>query len=393
VEVGVTFDETVDLSTLVPANFSLSSGTITGLTVVTNGWGTYQSAVLQTTGLAPGGSATLRIQNVGDLYGQKWTTPTNVNFSVGQVSWSETGTPIAPGQVVAVGTNGFDVLNGGREEWANYDEVTIASVPKTNDFDVQVQVVYAEPSSKWGRNGLIARNNLDVGESVGDLTNGVSTASAYAQTHVDPALDLADTGLWPASDPIQPANPGSNDSHEQNQRLTAGGVTSGWGNPTGVPLYPNVWLRLKRVGTNIFGFRSDDGVFWIAQGSTSLTDQTNVMFVGPEFSAELGNVWGGNFDVWGSPYDPVYDRLFVTQFRNFGDVPGAVATPSNLTFSSSSGELTIGWTVAGTLQQSAALGAGAAWSSVAGAPNTPSGGSVMVTLPKTGSMFYRLLEQ
>ena len=100
-----------------------------------------------------------------------------------RAGWADTGTPKRPGQVVPVGPDGFDVLNGGRQEWSSYDEATIAYVKKTNDFDVKVQLVYAEPGSQWTRVGLQARNNLNVGESPDDrnLTGAGSTASAYAQ--------------------------------------------------------------------------------------------------------------------------------------------------------------------------------------------------------------------
>ena len=55
-------------------------------------------------------------------------------------------------------------------------------VKKTNDFDVQVQVVYAEPGSEWTRVGLQARNNLNVGEDPADR-NVASGGPASASTH------------------------------------------------------------------------------------------------------------------------------------------------------------------------------------------------------------------
>src|SRR5262249_46034160 len=140
---------------------------------------------------------------------------------------------------------------------------------------------------------------------------------------------------WPQSDPVQPANNTPNNSHEQNQRLAKGGNSTSWGSGVGgTPVYPNVWLRLRRVGTNIFGARSDDGKTWTDQGSTTLTDQTNIMSVGVTLSEELQNIWGGSpgngFDVWGPTdtncvtgctFDATYDRLMVAQFRNFVDTP------------------------------------------------------------------------
>src|SRR5262249_329346 len=95
-----------------------------------------------------------------------------------------------------------------------------------------------------------------------------------------------------------------------------------------------VWLRLRRTGTNIFGMRSEDGMNWTAQGSVSLTDQTNIMSVGVSLSVETQNIWGGSpgngFDVWGPsdpacttgcPFDPTYVRLWLAPFRHFTDTP------------------------------------------------------------------------
>jgi hypothetical protein len=44
------------------------------------------------------------------------------------------------------------------------------------------------------------------------------------------------------------------------------------------------------------------------------------MFVGPFAAVETGNIWAtADHDVWAGPFDPKYDRLFVYQFRNFGN--------------------------------------------------------------------------
>ena len=390
VQVGVTFDEAINVSTLVAGNFSLNTGTISSLSVASNSFGTYFAAVLNTTGVTPGGSYVLTIKNVADLNAAAITS-TNVNFTVGQYAWSETGTPVAPGQVVPVGATGFDVLNGGRQEWSTYDEVTMAYMVKTNDFDVKVQVVYAEPGSQWSRVGMQARNGLDIGEPITDRTNGAvvvpgdglggSTASAYVQTHVNPAQTLASSGLWPTNDPIQPVNPTPNNSHEQNTRPTAGANTQGWGSASTAPTYPNAWLRLARVGTNIFGYRGTDGVTWTAQGSTSLLDQTNVMFVAVSLGVETGNIWPAGANIFG-PYNPTYDRLFLAQFRNFTDVVTGLG-PLTAT-ASGTASVTISWTGAGTLQKTGSL-APKAWADVSGVSGTS-----YTTSTTNGPAFFRL---
>jgi hypothetical protein len=362
VQVGFSFDEPILASTLVSANFSVL-GHASTFKLSTNSYNTYQGVVLDVTGLTAGNTYTARVQNVSDPYGNIMAQ-TDVPFVVGPVKWAETGVPKRPGQIIPVGDNGFDVLNGGRKEWDSYDEVTMAYVKKTNDFDVQVQVVFAEPGSQWTRVGLQARNSLDtdVGSASTNGT-GLGTHSAYAQTHVNPNQTLGSTGLWPLTDPIQPQNPTPNNSHEQNTRLAAGAATTGWQtNNAGPPVYPDVWLRLQRVGTNIIGYASTDGKNWIGQGITSLTDQKADMFVGPSLAVETQNIWGaspgGGHDVWGPTdpactagcvFDPTYDRLWVASFRNFIDTGSA-----SISIARVGGQPTITFT--GVLQRSTNVG-------------------------------------
>ncbi len=376
IQVGVTFDEAVNQAGLVAGNFTLSSGAGT-FTLVTNSLNSYGGVVLNTTGLVPGGNYTVTVKNVADLKGNAITT-TNVPFTVGKYGWADTGTPNRPGAVIPVGADGFDILNAGRAEWGTYDEVTMAYVATTNDFDIKVQVISAEPSSRWARVGLHARNTLDVGAPRDQ------TLSAYAQTHVNPNQTLGSSGVWSATDPIQPdaANIASNNGFEQNQRNDTGAATTGWGSisAAGNPAYPNVWLRLKRAGAVIEGFRSADGVAWTSQGTVTLLAQQAEMYVGAMYAAEAGNIWGANFDVWG-PFDPIYIRAYLGQFRNFGNVSVPVP-PANLTVGKSGANVVISWT-AGVLQSSPSLTT-PAWNDVAGATSP-------FSTPATGApTWYRL---
>jgi hypothetical protein len=349
IEVGVAFDEPINNATLIPANFTVLGAGSTTFKLATNSFGDYLGVVLDTTGLTQGNTYTGRVQSVSDVYGNVMPQ-TDIPFTVGAMKWAESGTPIRPGQVVPAGPNGFDVLNGGRGEWATYDEVTMAYVKKTNDFDVQVQIVYAEPSSQWSRVGLQARNGLDAGETPTDRTNSTSsTAHAYAQTHVNPNQTIGSSARFDITG-VVPANQTPNNGHEQNQRLTAGAATTSWGTTADAPVYPNVWLRLQRVGTNINGFRGTDGKNWTSQGTTSLTDQQPDMYVGISQSVESANIWAtADYDVWTAPFDARYHRLFVAQFRNFTDVPSlSIAVVSGVPKVTFNGVLQSSTTVNGT---------------------------------------------
>jgi hypothetical protein len=389
VQVGVTFDELVDPATVIQANFALSAGSITAFRLSTNSYTNYVSAVLTATGLTPGSSYTVTAHGVTDLSGNVLPS-TNLSFSVPvEMKWAEIGVPPVPGQVIPVGKDGFDILNGGRQEWNSYEEVDMAYVKKTNDFDVKIQVIYAEPGSEWTRVGLQARNALDAGipsDANGQSINSTNHLfSAYAQTHVNPNQTLGSSGQWDPSDPVQPGNTTPNNSHEQNQRLTAGAATTSWGSPSGKAIdmdYPDIWLRLARQGSQLHGYRSTDGVTWTDQGTTKLTDQQPDMYVGPFLAVETGNIWAAaDFNVWTNSYNPTYDRLFIAQFRNFGDVSSATPGPA-ITIKQTSGTITITFT--GTkLQQSPTVGSTATWTTVTGATSP-------YTVPKTAAAtFYR----
>lgn len=363
IQVGVGFDEAVNPADLIAANFELTGASGT-FTLATNSYGDYTGILfVNTTGLVPGGTATVLVKNVRDLKGNAISSGgVNAAVTVGKnTGWANTGTHKRPGQVVPVGADGFDILNGGRGEWSSYDEATIAFIKKTNDFDVKVQVIYAEPGSQWTRVGLMARNDLNVGEDPNDRTleNNGSVASAYAQTHINPNQTMWSANRYDAGAGLTPANPNPNNGHEQNQRLTKGGATSGWGSTATSPVYPDEWLRLQRVGTTLFGYRGKDGVNWTAQGSTTLTDQQAHMFVGPFAAVETANIWNSvDNDVWNAPFDPNFDRLFVYQFRNFGNT-----FPPSLSISQSGGNATITYT--GTLYSAPAVTG--PWTEVVGA--------------------------
>jgi hypothetical protein len=376
IQVGIGFDEGVNQADLVPANFTVIGATTATAAFPTNSFGDYSAVVIDTTGLVVGNTYTARVSNVRDVKGNAISsTGVDVPFTVpANRAWAESGVPKRPGRVIPVGANGFDILNGGRKEWEAYDEVTMAYVRKTGDFDVKVQVIYAEPGSQWTRVGLMARNELDVGE--GDGTGGVNAdASAYAQTHVNPSQTVWSANRGPAG--ATPANPTPNNGHEQNQRLTKGGATSGWGSAGTPPTYPNSWLRLQRQGNTLRGFRGQDGVNWVDQGTTVLTDQQAEMFVGPFLAIETGNIWNGaDNNVWTSPFDPTYDRLFVAQFRNYGDFVIAPPTPT-MSVSRSGGDIVVTYT--GVLQSS----------TVVTGPYTDVGGATSpYSTPATGPEMY-----
>jgi len=357
VDVGVAFNKPVDdVSGSNPANYSLSSGTITSFTWCTNRFTAdsqnplvmirKQSALLTVTGLS--GSAIVTVKNITDTHGNK-VTSTNIpvtvaaNLSWGVVGanqlasngWWNAAAPVAP--------NGFDVYSDGVGEWGTYDETTFVYEKVTGDFDKKVRVEYQDGSSTWGRAGIIVRDVLNFGVDQAAQTGSAATAppydglaGRYQKCHVNPVgLELSG-----------PGNQG-NASWEGNRRLDTGGAsTSCLTNANATPLYPNAWCRIQRKGQTFSIFRSADGVNWELLGQTvwGQDDQTktpmpDTLYVGPEFSPENGNV------------TLAADKgTFLARFRDYGDYV-AVFNPQLMVTPGAAGHLTITW-ASGTLVSS-----------------------------------------
>jgi hypothetical protein len=354
VDVGVAFNKPVtDASAGALANYSISSGTITGLTVYTNRFTPNsrnplvklekQSVLLKVTGLS--GSGTLTVKNITDTLGNTLTS-TNVAFTVDtNMSWGVVGANELgeANAVVPVAANGFDVYSDGVAEWGTYDEATFVYQKVTGDFDKKVRVEYQDGSSEWARAGLVVRDVTNFGVDRATQTGSAATAppydgqaGRYQKCHVNPVGPTL-TG------------PGTlgNASWEGNRRLDMGSATTTA--LTGVnatPQYPNAWCRIQRVGQKFTIYRSDDGVNWINLGATTwgVDDATKTpmpatVYVGPEFSPENGNVT-----------QAADQGTFLARFRDYGDYV-AVVNP-NLTVSmDASGKVTITW-AAGTLVSS-----------------------------------------
>ena len=295
-EVGIIFNEAIDAASVVAANFSLSSGTVTAARHVPNSSGNKSlenGVVLTTTGLSAGASGTVTVKNVADKKGNKIGTA-SAPFKVSKMTWAALGNEPAeyPAAAIAVGDDGFNVNSGGNAFWNTTDDVTFVYEEITGDFDKVAVVEYQDASSQWARAGLHARDSL------GSLD---TEAARYQQVHVNPSIK-ADGGA-------------SNNSWETNRRLNKGGATSG-SNGGGTLTYPNGWVRLARTGDIIRMGRSYDGVTWYwfdptnfnpADGSNADGPLAAKLFVGPVFGPENGNL------------DAAVRKNWAARFRKYGD--------------------------------------------------------------------------
>jgi hypothetical protein len=325
IEIAVSFDEpVVEAEAGVQANYSISPGTITGFRVIPNN----KVAVLTTSGLTVGQNVNVTVKNVKEAFNPanaiNGTTGATVAHTISGRKWAAVGgqeagfTPDAAGMggSAATGWN-YDVVSGGIGFWDVYDEGTFVYDDITGDFDKAVRVEYQDPSSHWARCGLMVREALDE-----DKPRAAGGMSRYQQIFVDPTTKYDGTA--------------ANNAHEFNQRLTAGGATTGAtvSGPNGPPPYPNAWIRMKREGSQITMYRGNDGVNWTQMAQMTFSpDLAATAAVGLIYSPENANI----------PVDSGLRAAYMAKFRNYKDI-GTIVTPIRITITKSAGGVTISWT-------------------------------------------------
>ena len=259
--------------------------------------------------------------------------------------------PAIAGMMFVEGPGAYTILAEGSDIWGNGDGFNFAYEMKTNDFDVVVQVEDETYTSTWSKAGLMVRETLAAGSRDWNIITS-------------PTLGVNDI--------------------EANARAATGGATAGWetnGYTRPLTTYPNVWLRLKRVGGIVSAYNSVNGGNWNLQAiqnpatNGDLTPLPSVVYVGLCTTAHNNDVSGAD------PLLYVNTADYVNYNSSYVYVPGAPV----LTASVVAGQLHITWTpVVGHLVSSPALtGPSVNWQSVSGG----TGGSVTVPIGSGDSFF------
>jgi hypothetical protein len=114
--------------------------------------------------------------------------------------------------------------------------------------------------------------------------------------------------------------------------------------------------------------------------------------IGTNYQAPVTRLVGG----FSNPIDAAIwgNRIYVIEYggnQGIWEISFPPA-PAPITASWSDGKIVIGWSVAGTLQTSSSLHPAGSWSTVAGAVNTPTGGTY-TNSPGASPTYYRLQQQ
>jgi fibronectin type 3 domain-containing protein/regulation of enolase protein 1 (concanavalin A-like superfamily) len=172
------------------------------------------------------------------------TTPNNPNPS-GGFTGRDIGNPAPAGSTTEV-TAGrdYDIVAGGTDIAGLSDQFHFASRQVTGDFDVKVRVQSLVQRDLFTKAGLMVREDLTAGARNAMLSTTFSD-KGYRFTY---------------------------------RRTAAGGLTEAAG--SGPVSFPNAWIRLKRVGDVITGYRSTDGSTWTQVASTTITGLAQTVYLG-----------------------------------------------------------------------------------------------------------------
>jgi hypothetical protein len=418
-QVGIRFSKILDrVSAGTAANYKVNGVTATSAVVrtnVANELTTELNLVSLTVPTVISNTLTITISGVKDNRGNAMPS-TNFTGTVLNLTLTDIGSgvnaippgapdPQFPSTVVTWGPGAFDVLAGGNDIYNDADGFSFVWEPKTNAFDVRVQVVSVSQIDNW------SAGSIEVREGPPTTNGGGWELARHYFCKVDyggPTVTLDASGS------------GAN-TYEYNARLTegdptlretansgsTGGGSLGWGgtgpgNPSPVP-YPNAWIRIARVqtGTNdhLLGYSGSDGINWSLRQDVDLNDANHAGLVstvtgtnaGPWPSVcyvGLGSTSHNNginnttlgTSPWYSPTNQPFAAYVI--YRNFGDVPAPV-TGITLTSVITGGNLVVSWNGTGTLQSKTNL-LSTTWT-VVGTANPAT-----IPLPASGNLFLRV---
>ena len=263
--VAVTFSRNVVAPGAVTAgNYQLDNGA-----VVSNAAPGVSSnlIVLETSTLGFGTNYVLTVNSVQDTGGRTIATNSTITFNLLNFTAGDVGNPSLGGSSAITGLDGFDVTGAGSDIGGVADQFQFEARLYTGDFDVKVRLQSLSNADAWTEAGLMARESLAPG-------------SRFAAAFATPTI----SGCF----------------FQYRDALDTAGFPSG----TFPSAYPNLWLRLRRVGNAFTGFAGMDGSNWQQLGTVTNLPLPATVSVGMVVSSHVTNT------------------LATAQFREFMDVTG-----------------------------------------------------------------------
>jgi Lamin Tail Domain/CotH kinase protein/PA14 domain len=159
--------------------------------------------------------------------------------------------------------NGYDITGLGAGFVLNQtsDQFQFNYLPQNGDFDLSVRVQSLTDSNPFAEAGLVARPSLNPSDAFAAALATPSLANCFFASRPSLGAAAATSGVLPVN-------------------------------------YPNTWLRLQRIGTQVNGFASYDGVTWSPLGSVSLP--AGRLFVGLAVASAAGGPATAQFRDYGN---------------------------------------------------------------------------------------------
>jgi len=226
------------------ANYRLSNGIV----VTGASFGADNSIVLLTTSaLTYGVAYTLTIDGVKD-YAETpnpIATNTQATFIAYEYAPTDIGSPAIAGGAAIV-SGGIDVTGAGNDIGGTSDQCQFSSREVTGNFDLQTRVAGVTISDPFVQCGLMVRESAAANSRFAGIFASSPQLGCFFES-----------------------------------RATAGAAASLTAprEPFAVN-YPQMWLRLRRNGTTIMGFASQDGRAWVQLGSATLTGLPSTLLFG-----------------------------------------------------------------------------------------------------------------
>lgn len=240
--VRIIFSEPVDPATAAnPANYTFSNGVVvTGAVMGPDS----QTVLLSTSELVYGASYTVAARNVRDRAATPNILPPGSALTFVAVEYAPADVGGATGGSTTAVDGGFNVVGGGVDLGGANDQFHFGYQERSGDFDIQVRLEDLAITDAWVQAGLLIRESL---------ASNARFAGVFASS--------AELGCFFES------------------RSSAGASSATAAPNGGFPVnYPEMHLRLRRVGSTFTGYAGFDGSNWQTLGSVSLALPSKILF-------------------------------------------------------------------------------------------------------------------
>ncbi len=160
------------------------------------------------------------------------------SFVVLSYAPADIGGSAPAGDAIPAG-GGLDVRGGGRGMGGTRDEFQFRHAPRTGDFDVRVRLGSLSRTDAWASAGLMVRESLAAGSRFAAVLATPGISGAFFESRGGPEAVSVRSGSCPVN-------------------------------------YPEMWLRLRRVGNEVTGYAGRDGLRWRRLGSATLVIPASV---------------------------------------------------------------------------------------------------------------------